>query len=89
MNLIIYVFMNRRETLTAKTIRESFYGLILLAEPTRMTSYKDDYLWWRSWWAMEQPANSFLDLFIYYMLINVVNLVKYGVFILLVVVMFF
>jgi hypothetical protein len=38
---------------------------------------------------MEQPANSFLDLFIYYMLINVVNLVKYGVFILLVVVMFF
>jgi hypothetical protein len=35
MNLIIYVFMNRRETLTAKTIRESFYGLILLADTNK------------------------------------------------------
>jgi hypothetical protein len=30
MNLIIYVFMNRRETQTTKTIRESFYGLMLM-----------------------------------------------------------
>jgi hypothetical protein len=43
-NLIIYVFMNRRETRTAKTIRESFYGLMLMVDtPTRMTSYKDTY----------------------------------------------
>jgi hypothetical protein len=31
MNLIIYVFMNRRETQTVKTIRDSFYRLMLMA----------------------------------------------------------
>ena len=35
MNLIIYVFMNCRETWTAKTIRESFYGLILMADTNK------------------------------------------------------
>jgi hypothetical protein len=39
MNLIIYVFMNRRETRTAKTIRESFYGLMLM-----VGTYKNDKL---------------------------------------------
>jgi hypothetical protein len=29
-NLIIYAFMLRRETQTAKTIRESFHGLLLI-----------------------------------------------------------
>jgi hypothetical protein len=38
-NLIIYVFMNRRETGTAKTIRESFYGLMLM-----IGTYKNDKL---------------------------------------------
>jgi hypothetical protein len=32
MNLIIYVYMNRRETWTTKTNRESFYGLMLMAD---------------------------------------------------------
>jgi hypothetical protein len=38
-NLIIYVFMNRRETHTAKTIRESLYSLMLMAG-----TYKNDKL---------------------------------------------
>jgi hypothetical protein len=35
MIFIIYVFMNHRETWTAKTIRESFYGLMVMADTNK------------------------------------------------------
>jgi hypothetical protein len=58
--------MNRRETQTVKTIRDSFYRLMLMAgqeewQVTKMLIY-DGVAEGR--WAMEQPANSFLDRFI-------------------------
>jgi hypothetical protein len=77
-NLIIYAFMIRRETQTAKTIRESYHGLQLMGG-------QQEWCTW-SWWTSRTRGLIFTT--IYYMLNNVVNLVKCAVFILLVVVMF-
>jgi hypothetical protein len=79
--------MIRRETQTAKTIRDNFHGLLLMGSQqewrvTKMLIYDGV--------ADGRGATSELIFrSIYYMLNKVVNLVKYGVFIMLVVVMFF
>jgi hypothetical protein len=79
--------MIHRETQTTKTIRDSFHGLLLMGgqqewRVTKMLIYD----------GVADGRGATRELIfrcIYYMLNNVVNLVKYGVFILLVVVMFF
>jgi hypothetical protein len=35
MIFIIYVFMNHRETWTTKTIRENFYGLMVMGDTNK------------------------------------------------------
>jgi hypothetical protein len=79
--------MIRRETQTAKTIRDNFHGLLLMGSQqewrvTKMLIYD----------GVADGRGATRELIfrsIYYMLNKVVNLVKYGVFIMLVVVMFF
>jgi hypothetical protein len=76
--------MIRRETQTAKTIRESYHGLLLMGGQQEWAANKNDVRG-----ANEHGATRGLIFrTIYYMLNNVKNLVKCAVFILLVVVMF-
>jgi hypothetical protein len=60
--LIIYVFMIHRETQTAKTIRDSLHGLLLMGgqqkwQVTKMFIYYGEVDGWWSNWVMEQPGN--------------------------------
>jgi hypothetical protein len=41
MNLIIYFFIKLRETRTAKTIRQSFYGLKLMTDTNKNDGVAD------------------------------------------------
>jgi hypothetical protein len=79
MILNIFVFMNHRGTQGAKTSRESFYGWKLMDD----TNKNDKLL------MGDGATNEPISRSIICMLNNAVNLVKYDVLILLVVVMFF
>jgi hypothetical protein len=79
--------MNRRETRTTKTIRENFYGLMLMVGTNK--NDKLQCLFMMVSLMGDGATSEHIFRLIYYMLNNVVNLVKYGFFILLVVVMFF